>query len=63
MKHYTVWYVNHIGEKHKIIVMANNITDALVLFNDSRKLLNVKEILYIEPEKNSLKFVKFVTFP
>lgn len=53
MKRYTVKYVSNLGRTHKITVMANNITDALVLFNDSRNLLNVKEILYIEPEKIS----------
>ena len=51
MKHYIVKYVSKRGRAHKITVLARSINDALTLFNDSRKLLNVKEIISIEPEK------------
>ena len=51
MNHYTVKYVSNRGRAHNITVMAHTITDALILFNDSRELFNVREILSIEPEK------------
>ena len=51
MNHYTVKYISNLGRTHKITVMAHSITDALVLFNDSRKLFNVRVIISIEPEK------------
>ena len=53
MKHYTVWYVNHLGEKHKITVMAHSTKEAIELFNDSRKLLKVRQVIAIGPGKIS----------
>ena len=53
MKHYPVWYVNHLGEKHKITVMAHSAKEAIELFNDSRKLLKVRQVIAIGPGKIS----------
>lgn len=53
MKHYPVWYVNHFGEKHKITVMAHSFKEAIELFNDSRKLLKVHQVIAIGPGKIS----------
>ena len=53
MKHYIVKYLNGLGEEDKITVLGNSLKEALILFNDSRWILDVKEMLYIEPEKIS----------
>ena len=61
MKHYPVWYVNRLGEKHKITVMAHSAKEAIELFNDSRKLLKVRQVIAIGPGK-FLKFCKIRDF-
>ena len=53
MKHYPVWYVNRLGEKYKITVMAHSAKEAIELFNDSRKLLKVRQVIAIGPGKIS----------
>lgn len=51
MNHYTVKYLNGLGEEDKITVLGSSLNDALVLFEDSRWLFNAKELISIEPEK------------
>lgn len=51
MKHYTVQYINKQGKKRQISVLSHSLSGALDLFNDTRWLLGVKEVLSIEPEK------------
>lgn len=51
MKHYTVWYVNRLGEKNKITVMAHSFKEAIKLFNDSRRILKVHQVIAIGPGK------------
>lgn len=53
MKHYPVWYINCLGENHKITVMANSAKEAVELLNDSRKLLKVRQVIAIGPGKIS----------
>lgn len=53
MKHYTVQYTNKQGKKRQISVLSHSLSEALDLFNDTRGLLGVKEVLSIEPEKIS----------
>ena len=51
MNHYTVKYINDLGEEDKVTVLGNSLNDALVLFEDSRWLFDAKELISIEPEK------------
>ena len=53
MKYYSVWYVNHLGEKHKITVMAHSAKEATKLFNDSRRIFKVRQVIAIGPGKIS----------
>lgn len=53
MNHYTVKYINDLGEEDKVTVLGNSLNDALVLFEDSRWLFDAKELISIEPEEFS----------
>lgn len=46
MKHYPVWYVNRLGEKHKITVVAHS-------FKGAVELLKVRQVIAIGPGKIS----------